>query len=122
MQAGVDIQFGAKVKEIEYKDGVYHVNGFTGKTFVAATGARGLVSDTCGKYVEQSFGISAQITGVGVLDPQRVYFWYENEETLDYFWAIPIEKNKWNIGFWMQRPEKDIKESITSLRKDILSN
>lgn len=108
MQAGVTIRFHERVKKIEYKEGLYYVNGFVGKNFVAATGARGLVDDTCGKYEKQSFGISGQIKGIGSLDPQQVFFWYENEETQDYFWAIPIERDTWNIGFWMQKPEKDI--------------
>lgn len=110
VRAGARLVFGTEVNEIEYKDGLYYVNGFCGKTFVASTGARGLIHNRNEIYEGQSFGISAQIIGKTSLDPKRVYFWYENEETRDYFWAIPIGTEKWNIGYWQEKPGKDIME------------
>lgn len=112
VRAGAKILFGEKVQKIEYKEGLYHVNGFVGKTFVASTGARGLIQNRCGAYEEQSFGISAQIIGKTDLDSKSVYFWYENEQTLDYFWAIPVGEERWNIGFWQENPRKNIMEDF----------
>lgn len=109
MEAGVQISFGEAVNKIEYADGLYHVNGYKAKTFVAASGVRGLIREPLEIYKEQTFGISAQIQGKSGLKDDQVYFWYEDDETLDYFWAIPIGKNQWNIGMWFRYPSKEMK-------------
>ena len=64
-------------------------------------------------YEGQSFGISEIIRAQTDLHEDTVYFWYpqyaskyDNEDKIPYtsskgyFWAIPIEKSTWNIGWW----------------------
>ncbi len=110
MRVGAEISFDSPVKQVEFRDGLYYVNECVGKTFIAAAGARGLIHDKLEAYKEQTFGISAQIRGESMLNPGQVYFWYENEETNDYFWAIPIGENLWNVGLWFRRPSPDMRK------------
>lgn len=103
-RAGAKIYFGETVDQFQKIDGLYNINGYRGRTFVAAAGARGLIHNKLDIYQDQSFGISAQIRGKGKLCPSQVYFWYEDKERLEYFWAIPIGESLWNIGRWFRHP------------------
>lgn len=119
-RAGCEIRFGEPVQTISCKGNLYKINGYEGKTFVAASGVCGLLHGKTQIYKNQTFGISAQIYGESILDQQTVYFWYENENTKDYFWAIPIGEKRWNIGFWTQHSKRKIKEKFyTGLKQYI---
>ena len=122
IDVGTVIKFGKMVEKIELRDKVYHVSGYMGKNVVMATGARGFRGDFSELYKEQSFGISAQICGTSILDNHCVYFWYESDECKDYFWAIPIGINQWNIGFWCRFPNRDMLKKYNEGIKKYIDN
>lgn len=121
---GADIHFSTEVKEVcKTEDGVW-VEGHLAKTVIFATGA-------CGhgkmnifqpvreeeQLVRQTVGISEIIKGSSCLWKDRVYFWYENEKVMDYFWAIPVSEHTWNIGLWCQKPDKNMKQRFCELKE-----
>lgn len=121
---GAEIVFSTKVKEVqETVEGIY-VQGYFSKTIVFATGASGHGNvDRFRKEKNNTFpmkntlGISEIIRGNSHLVKDRVYFWYEDESTMDYFWAIPVSHNTWNIGLWCQIPKKNMKKRFYELKK-----
>lgn len=101
---GVQVQYGERVRSFLNLGNGFEVNNYYGKKMVFATGARGFVSkDSQINLSRQSFGVSAHIRGKGKLDNKTVYFWYLDNAKNDYFWAIPIENDIWNIGIWFQQ-------------------
>lgn len=108
VQAGAHLVFDQTVRDISCRDGLYEANGYRAKTLVMAAGARGFYSSPVPPYENQSFGVSALIRAESDLDNAEVVFWYADESAVDYFWAIPIGKDTWNIGYWMQKAAPDI--------------
>jgi len=121
---GAKIRFSTDVREIcKTNDGVM-VEGYSAKTVIFATGACGHdkinVFQKDQKETQQSkqtFGISEIIRGISSLPEDRVFFWYEDEITMDYFWAIPISQDTWNIGLWCQKPGSNMKKRFYELRE-----
>lgn len=109
---GVQVEYGERVQSFSNLGDVFNVNNYCGKKLVFATGARGFVSkDSRIVLSEQSFGISAHIRGTGKINKKTIYFWYLDNLKNDYFWAIPIGGDVWNIGIWFQHlPEKKPQE------------
>lgn len=109
MITGVDIQYGCNVKSYHKIIYGYDVMGFKGRNIIFATGARGFLGTVDRQLLcNQTFGISAQIycKSSSKLRNNRVYFWFFQKESNDYFWAIPIKDSLWNIGIWLQKPSK----------------
>ena len=108
---GAEIQFNTWVKSIVHKDNLFQVNGYTSSNVIIASGANGannfVNQDKHTILNKQSFGLSAQITGVTSLSTDNVYFYITGENGFDYFWIIPNGNNIWNIGIWFQKVPKD---------------
>lgn len=123
-QAGTKIVCGENVRHCAWKDGVYHVNGYQGMYLIWAIGAKPPIQiDSFDRVMvqekndNQSIGISEIIcVDDGTLDDNMVYFWY-TEALYDYFWAIPIAPDTWNIGYWTNKDGKNLKNSFWSGRK-----
>lgn len=114
LEAGCDVYYSTPVTNIQYDGCEYGLRDFTGKYLIMAIGTG--CTDNMNKktlYEGQSFGISEIIRAQTDLYEDIVYFWYpqhlsqHNDEccmpyisSKGYFWAIPIEKNTWNIGWW----------------------
>lgn len=122
--AGAEVFCGEPVFSYKKKNGLYHVNGRQGRALVLATGAKPPLrieafdrAEVLKKAKGQSAGIS-EIVRIDAcrLDPDLVYFWYEGE-LQDYFWAIPISQNTWNIGYWTQREKQHLKKNFLAGRK-----
>ena len=121
---GADIQFSTEVKEIVSTSEGIAVEGYSAKKIIFASGAcghgkmnifqRGLEAAPMSK---QTMGISEIIKGTSNLVEDRVYFWYEDEKTPDYFWAIPVSNGTWNTGFWCQRPDANMKQRFCELKE-----
>lgn len=123
LDQGAEIHFSTDVREVcKTKDGVM-VEGYSAKAVVFATGACGHSKINVfqkeqkeKQRLKQTFGISEIIRGISILPEDRVFFWYEDETTMDYFWAIPISQDTWNIGLWCQKPCHDMKKRFYELR------
>lgn len=118
---GAKVHFNERVSEISFNNGCYCINGYRSKYLVVATGARGLLS--CRQtelYKKQSIGISEHIKGNSCLQNDTVYFWYEHPGDSEYFWAIPIGVDLWNIGLWCQKPDKQMLNRYEMKRKELL--
>lgn len=121
---GADIHFSTEVKDV-YKtaDGV-RVEGYLAGNVIFATGACGhrninvfRQGQEMTQMSKQTVGISEIIKGTSKLLRDRVYFWYKDEKIPDYFWAIPISEDTWNVGLWCQNPGKDMKQRFYELRE-----
>lgn len=123
LSQGAEIRFSTEVRAVhEIEQGV-DVEGYLANAVIFATGACGhgkinvFMRNTQEQLLlKQTFGISEIIRGISELREDRVYFWYEDEKTMDYFWAIPISHNTWNIGFWCQKPGNEMKEQFYKLK------
>lgn len=123
-EVGTAVIYGETVRDYEKIKSVFHVNGFEGKYLILATGAKPPVqiaffdqSKVHEIAQSQSIGISEIISVAGgKLDNNYVYFWYE-ENGDDYFWAIPIGEDTWNIGYWSQMGRRTIKEKFITGKK-----
>lgn len=128
-KAGTDVIYGYMVRNYEKRNGIFCVNGFQGKYLVWATGAKPPVQIAAFDQkkvrefaMHQSIGISEIISvSNSKLDNNYVYFWYEGNEN-DYFWAIPIGVDIWNIGYWSQRNRRGIKEKFALGRKSCIEH
>lgn len=122
------IHYGAQVKfkttasfpTID-ENGRYHLSGYTGNDFVSAIGARGFTDSTT-QLVQQSFAISAILSNKLILDRSYFYYWITDEENDEYFWAFPVGKTKWNIGYYERCYHRyDIAEKFVSALSQYLS-
>lgn len=124
IEAGTTVLFGKKVQSYKMENNHFQVGEVEGKYLVWATGANpplyspGFDREKVHKIAQsQSVGISEIISvNDSKLQNDRVYFWYTGIDH-DYFWAIPIERQIWNIGFWSQKNRKTVKTSFISGRK-----
>lgn len=108
VRAGAEIQFGEQVKSITKKEHQFEVNDYNASRVIIATGANGLIPQKkCNIFRNQTFGLSAQITGITDLSPENVYFHMIGDNGFDYFWLIPNGRDIWNIGIWFQKVPKD---------------
>ena len=100
-EAGCDVRYSTPVTHIVYDGSRYSLSGFTGTRLIMAIGT-GRTDDMTGTghYTGQSFGISEWIRAQTGLREDTVFFWYPEPASKGYFWAIPIEKEIWNIGWW----------------------
>ncbi len=123
-QAGTEVVYGEYVAGYERTGNIYWVNGYPGKNLVWATGAvpplkiEAFVHDKVRKRIRsQSMGISEIIrTKWCSLESDAVYFWYTGDSN-DYFWAIPVKEDTWNIGYWSQRDKRGLKKKFSDGRK-----
>lgn len=102
---GSKINFGINVSDIIYKDSLYRVNGYYGRNFICAVGARGIGNNI---PIGQSMGISTQINGKCSLNSDKFYYWYYAEKDDRYCWIFPIGKDLWNIGVWYRKPSSTL--------------
>ena len=81
---GAEIQFNTWVKSIVHKDNLFQVNGYTSSNVIIASGANGannfVNQDKHTILNKQSFGLSAQITGVTSLSTDNVLLLYNKEK------------------------------------------
>lgn len=102
---GAEIRYGSKVKEFHTKNGLIHVCKNQCKAFILAAGSRGFTDSSMYSIIQQqSIGISAHIEGKTNLDHHCIHFWFPGQSN-NYFWAIPIRENCWNIGIWFPHIE-----------------
>lgn len=122
LEEGADILYNTKVHSFSYENNLCTVNGKKCRKLIMACGARGMEGALpLSSYKGQTFAISSHITGETSLLEDRVYFWYLDSDTKDYFWAIPIGKKRWNVGLWYQIPRKGmLYEFNTLLARHIL--
>lgn len=122
--AGTKVVCGERVSEYVKIDEGYAVNGYRGRYLVWATGAKPPLQinafDTNAvreRICNQSIGVSEIIqSDVCSLNNHAVYFWYAGDSN-DYFWAIPVKENTWNIGYWSQQDRKNLKTKFIEGRK-----
>lgn len=123
-EVGTSVILGENVSEIEKNTNIFRINGIEGKYVVWATGAKPPFRVDAFNQIKvreaalkQSVGIS-EIVSVAEceLENSCVYFWYE-EMSNDYFWAIPIGENIWNIGYWSQSDRKNVKSNFVLGKK-----
>ena len=108
IKAGAKVQFGEHVKSIVTKNDIFQVNGYLSSNVIIASGASGFIPQEMHTvFSNQTFGLSAQITGITNLSIENVYFYITGGNGLDYFWIIPNGNNIWNIGIWFQKMPKD---------------
>ncbi|MGN1142819.1 MAG: NAD(P)/FAD-dependent oxidoreductase [Oliverpabstia sp.] len=126
---GAEISFSTEVREVQQTEEAIHVQGYSSKTIVFAAGASGHRKINIFRNeknnppsIKNTLGISEIIRGSSNLVKDRVYFWYEDVSTMDYFWAIPVSHNTWNIGLWCQIPEKNMKKRFYELRKKYIDS
>lgn len=106
---GAEIKYYETVSDIVINNQYYNINGYTGKHFISAVGARGIT----GVPPEgQSIGISAQIEGISHFRQDKFYYWYYTDKDDRYFWIFPIGKNLWNIGVWFRHPSCSMKRDF----------
>lgn len=110
-KAGCTIKYSCRADNISLSQNLYRVNEYQSHKVIMAIGT-GRTGNLNGVHMTkgQSLGISEIIRAETVLEKNRVYFWYPNQ-TNSYFWAIPIEKDVWNIGWWTQA-NNNIKSSF----------
>jgi flavin-dependent dehydrogenase len=122
---GAEVIFGHRVSGYELQGDYYKVNDYTARELVWAAGACGANALTCvcrekinSLMRKQSMGISEiiQLPEDVLLDSDAVYFYYTGN-TNDYFWAIPIANNIWNIGYWTQQRKETLKRFFEAERK-----
>lgn len=102
--AGASWKPKIRLKEIIHKNNLFYVKADSASKLIIATGASGLIPQSIGPALkEQTFGLSAQITGKTSLDPNATYFYIVGKNDLDYFWIIPNGVDLWNIGIWFQQ-------------------
>lgn len=101
LEAGCDVHYSTPVTHVHYDGGKYRLSGHVGTRLIMAIGT-GRTDDMVrtGLYLGQSFGISEWIRAQTRLHEDTVYFWYPEASSKGYFWAIPIERDVWNIGWW----------------------
>ena len=108
IKAGAKVQFGEHVKSIVTKNDIFQVNGYLSSNVIIASGASGFIPQEMHTvFSNQTFGLSAQITGITNLSIENIYFYITGDNGLDYFWIIPNGNNIWNIGIWFQKMPKD---------------
>lgn len=101
MDCGCEIKYSERVSCINRINNSYYINGFSAKHFISAIGAGSLSRNYPLDWRNnQTYGISEIIKGEFHLEKDYVYFFYPNENCLDYFWFIPIYKDVWNVGYW----------------------
>ena len=118
-EAGAGIHYGEIVREYKKQGAYFQVNGYTGRNFIWATGVQSVFDLSCIsrerariKMMRQSTGIS-QLVRLEETDlmPDTVYFWHKGEQP-DYFWAIPLPGNTWNIGYWTQSDRTNLRRNF----------
>lgn len=127
--AGTTVVYGENVCDYQKKAGIYQVNGYQGKYMIWATGAKPPLSIKAfdhhavqEKMDGQSLGIS-EIVQIDrcCFNSHAVYFWY-TKGLNDYFWAIPLSENTWNIGYWTQKDHKHLKQHFLAGRKKYIES
>lgn len=119
IEVGTTVLFGMEVRSYKKEHNFYYIGDVQGKCLVWATGAippahiTGFNSEKVYKMAQkQSVGISEIISVDNTeLKNNLVYFWYTGTDS-DYFWAIPVEQNIWNIGYWSQKSRHMLKKSF----------
>lgn len=113
-EAGCEVCYSQNVTEISETEHFYQVNHVTARQLIVTVGTSVLkCMDKRQLYQNQTFGISEIIEAESILEKDTVYFWYPDAEQKSYFWAIPVEKNSWNIGWWSP--------SVRNLKKEFLT-
>lgn len=130
--SGVEILFShcVALNQIEYDTGQERFNitlpdfSFSTKHLIIATGAMGLLPSKITLFQRKilrnrTFGISEIIRCTGEIPTDTLRFHCPSSDSHDYFWMIPLDKDTWNIGYWMEHPDKRIKELFYQY-KDVL--
>lgn len=121
--AGTTVVCGETVCDYKKKDGLYQINGYQGKHIIWATGAKPPLSiKAFEKHAVQEI-LDRQSVGISEIvqidkccfNSHVVYFWY-TEGLNDYFWAIPLSENIWNIGYWTQEDRANLKRNFITGR------
>lgn len=108
--SGAAVRMNCTVRSVLRSGQIIEAAGVQARNVIWAIGARGITYLTDYKHdvnirkalKKQTIGISEIIRGQTVssqLSPDTVYFWYDDDRH-GYFWAIPIGRNLWNIGYW----------------------
>lgn len=99
--AGCKVRYSQNVKDVNFTNDIYTVGDYSAHRLIMAIGT-GVTDGVCGnnQYEGQTFGISELICADTDLKEDTVYFWYPDSNGKGYFWAIPIQKGTWNIGWW----------------------
>lgn len=127
--SGVEILFSHSValNQIEYDTARerFYITlpdlSFSTKHLIIATGAMGLLPQKMTLYQRtmlrnRTFGISEIIRCSGEIPTDTLRFHCPFSDSHDYFWMIPLGNDTWNIGYWMEHPDKRIKELFISIR------
>lgn len=91
---------------------------------IIATGATGLLPQKCSsKQYEllqrRTVGVSEIVCCTSTLPRDTLMFHCPNLDSHDYFWMIPLSNNAWNIGYWMEQPNKTIKQRFTRYKHEL---
>ncbi len=105
LSSGAEIRFGIKVgmPALDQRD-FYRVGNLKARHFICAIGARGLqcrfpLSANCG------YALTGIIENHLSLSRHLFHYWYKNTGQTEYFWAFPVAKDKWNVGYYsMEKP------------------
>lgn len=105
-KAGCAVKYSCCADNITHVRDMYCVNENLAHKVIMAIGT-GKAGYLKGGHLTkgQSIGISEIIIADTCLKKDHVYFWYPDQSN-SYFWAIPIEMDVWNIGWWTQSNEK----------------
>ena len=92
------------------------------KHLIIATGAMGLLprkltGDQSRLLKKRTFGVSEIIRCTSSLPRDQLLFHCPSPYSRDYFWMIPLERDSWNLGYWMERPDSSIKKSFYQYRE-----
>lgn len=109
LAAGAVLKAGMRLRVVtRRRDGFFQAGEDSAPRLIIATGASGLIPHSARPMLKnQTFGLSAQITGKTALAPDAVFFYILGETGPDYFWIIPNGAGLWNIGIWFQHPPTD---------------
>lgn len=108
VNAGAEWMPGVDFKCGLIENGLFKVGNASAKHLVIATGAVGHVPKGIATAIkDQTFGLSAQITGKTALPNDTVHFFMTGVNDHDYFWIIPNGNHIWNIGIWFQKVPRD---------------
>lgn len=134
IQSGAEMLFSQPVslEQLQYDSGTDKFrlslpSGIvTAKHLIIATGAMGLLPQQCSpsqseQLRRRTVGVSEIVRCSSSLPRATLRFHCPSPGTHDYFWIIPLEQDAWNIGYWMEHPDKTIKELFARYKAELFT-
>ena len=134
VQAGANILFSQPIalEQLQYdsKADSFRISMpggvVTAKYLIIATGSMGLLPqkrspEQAELLHRRTFGVSEIVRCTSSLPRDTLRFYCPSPDAHDYYWMIPLKQDAWNIGYWMERPDKTIKELFAKYKSELFT-